>query len=174
MTVNPAPAQRAPAEAAALSGGSGSPGDSPAPAPGETAEAAPGAVNAAYTLSYTGTGALEARIDIPLEEFRDVYMDGVLWIRDTDYTARSGSTVLSISQARMERLGAGGHRLSAVFAGETVSLEFTSDNIPIQDAGPDEGGSPIPSAAGIGAVLVIALAVIWRAAAKASGKHVKI
>jgi hypothetical protein len=118
---------------------------------------------------------LEVRIDIPIEEFRDVHMDGELWIRDADYTARSGSTILTISQARMERLEAGEHRLSAVFAGKTVEFKFTLSDRPALEAGPAGAGSVIPMAAGAGAVLAIALAAAWQVAARrrtASGKRV--
>jgi hypothetical protein len=168
--VNPAPGQTVLAEAAPdlnLPDGDeadGTPDPAAVSLPGEAPKAEMAA--AGYSLNYDGTGPLEVRVDIPLEEFRELYMDGELWIRETDYTARSGSTILTVSQARMERLEAGGHRLSAVFASQTVDFELTLSGRPVLDAGSVKTGSVIPMAAGAGAVLAAALVMIRQAAAK--------
>jgi hypothetical protein len=86
-----------------------------------------GAAADAYTVDYDGTGALEIRVDIPFEEYQDMYFDGELWIRGVDYDARSGSTVLTVPEARLETVADGAHMIRAVFARGNVDIPFVLD-----------------------------------------------
>jgi len=68
---------------------------------------------------------IEIRFDFPFEDFDGLYMNGELWTPGVDYSARAGSTVITVSAARLTLLGAGTHTLTAVFAGEPVEIVFT-------------------------------------------------
>ena len=72
---------------------------------------------------------LELVFDIPFEDFDGLYINGELWTPGVDYTVRSGSTIITISAARLAQLGEGSHTLCAIFAGEPVEIVF-SLNIP--------------------------------------------
>jgi hypothetical protein len=76
-----------------------------------------------FELTHGGE-PMEVRIDIPLEDFEDLYVDGELWVLGADYTIRSGSTIIIVTAERLEQLADGAHAISAVFAGQTVDLSF--------------------------------------------------
>jgi hypothetical protein len=81
--------------------------------------------NGRFYFALDGSGApFEIRIDIPLEEFENLYFDGALWSAGGDYALRSGSTVLTVTAERLERYDAGAHTLSAEFRSETVEIAF--------------------------------------------------
>jgi len=83
-----------------------------------------------YDLDGNGD-PMELRFDFPFDDFDGLYVNGELWAPGMDYTARSGSTIITISAARLAQLGAGTHALTAVFAGEPVEIVFTL-NAPAQ------------------------------------------
>jgi hypothetical protein len=68
---------------------------------------------------------MELRFDFPFDDFDGLYMNGDLWLPGVDYSARAGSTIITVSAARLSRLGAGTHTLIAIFAGEPVEVVFT-------------------------------------------------
>jgi hypothetical protein len=76
-----------------------------------------------FNLDGSGT-PMELRIDIPLEEYENLFFDNALWAVGEDYTLRSGSTVLTIGAGRLERVAAGLHTLRAEFTDETVEITF--------------------------------------------------
>jgi hypothetical protein len=78
-----------------------------------------------YTINFDGNGPFEVRVDIPLEEFRELYFDGEIWIQGADYDARSGSTILTIPEARLAKVADGSHTLRAVFDRQNVNIPFT-------------------------------------------------
>jgi hypothetical protein len=133
----------------------------------ESADAAQEA-NERITFVLDGSGApFELRIDIPLAEFRGLSFDGVPWEQGTDYTAREGSTILTIAAERLAGFAAGVHRISAVFENETVDIEFLLQKS--ESAVADNGtGATAPASAedtpakspGAGTIAAIALAVI--------------
>jgi hypothetical protein len=84
-----------------------------------------GADTRLYTIRFDGAGPFEVRIDIPLEEYQELYFDGELWIPGADYDARSGSTILTISEARLAKVADGSHAIRAVFSDQTVEIPFT-------------------------------------------------
>jgi hypothetical protein len=90
----------------------------------ENGETADGGNTDAYAIDYDGAGPFEARIDIPIEEFRELYFDGAIWARGVDYEVRSGSTILTIPEARLNRVAEGSHRISAIFDGQSVDIDF--------------------------------------------------
>ena len=68
---------------------------------------------------------LELVYDINFEDFDGLYINGILWTPGVDYTVRSGSTIITISAARLAQLGEGTHTLTAIFAGEPVEIVFS-------------------------------------------------
>jgi hypothetical protein len=97
--------------------------------PPPAAVAAPESGTGEYSLSYDGSGPLELRIDIPLAEFQALYCDGALWTPGADYEARSGSTILSVTEERLAALPGGRHVINAVFSGRAVEVAFTITRI---------------------------------------------
>jgi len=67
---------------------------------------------------------MELRFDFPFDDFDGLYMNGELWTLGEDYTVRAGSTIITVSAARLTLLGAGTHTLTAIFAGAPVEIVF--------------------------------------------------
>jgi len=103
-----------------------------------------------YYFDLDGSGkSMELVFDIPFEDFDDLYINGKKWTLGVDYSVRSGSTIITISAARLAQLGEGTHTISVIFAGEPADIVF-SLNTP---AAPDirvplipEVTLPVPSA----------------------------
>jgi hypothetical protein len=109
------------------------------PVPGETdGGAETEAETELYTIHYDGTGPFEVRIDILLEEFREMRFDGALWTSGADYEVRSGSTVLTIPESRLEKVAEGRHVISAVFENQTVEIAFTLNKTSVGSNGLNE------------------------------------
>jgi hypothetical protein len=100
-------------------------------APAETGPvqgtAADGGYTGGYTVYYDGTGPLEIRIDIPIENYLDLYFDNERWVRDVDYAVRSGSTILTVSETRLSAVAEGSHIIRAEFLNASVDIPFTLD-----------------------------------------------
>jgi hypothetical protein len=118
-------------------------GEAPAPVLVPAGETTAGGTADAYTIDYDGAGPFEVRIDISVEEFRELYFDGVIWAPGVDYEVRSGSTILTIPTARLDRVAEGSHRISAVFEGQSVNIDFVLQRTdtrgilaPISESGP--------------------------------------
>jgi hypothetical protein len=62
-----------------------------------------------FVFYAIAASSLELRIDSPFEEYRDLSFDGRPWTLDADYTACSGSTILTIAAGRLERVDTGIH-----------------------------------------------------------------
>jgi hypothetical protein len=119
-----------------------------APGEGGAAGETPVGGTGAYTIYYDGTGPLEVRIDIPLEEYQAMYFDGALWTPGVDYQVRSGSTILTIPDARLEAVADGSHIIRAAFARQSLDIPFTLDRAdPINGIAP--AGVPGPAAPAI-------------------------
>ncbi len=97
-----------------------------------------------FHFDFDGSTPLTLRIDYPLESFREMRMDGELWLRDSDYTATSGSTILSVAPSRLESLATGKHTIEAVFVEETVRIPFILDK-PASAAAAPPAGNPVPA-----------------------------
>jgi hypothetical protein len=78
-----------------------------------------------FVFDLDGGDPMEIRFDFPFDDFDGLYINGELWIPGVDYTARSGSTIITVSAERLARLGAGSHTLTAVFAGVPVEVVLT-------------------------------------------------
>jgi hypothetical protein len=77
-----------------------------------------------FVLDDSGA-PLEARIDIPLADFADMYFDGELWTIGEDYETREGSTILVITAEKLDGLAYGMHEIDARFTEDrTVSFAF--------------------------------------------------
>ena len=77
-----------------------------------------------FTLDGSGN-PMEIGIDLPFEEFMGLYMNGQLMDHGTHYTARSGSTILSVSADYLDTHPEGDHMLTAEFHNDTVKIPFT-------------------------------------------------
>ena len=72
-----------------------------------------------------GSGApFEIAIDIPFEDFIELYVNNALWTLGEDYAATSGSTIITIQAERLDLLSAGYQTIDAVFLDETVNITF--------------------------------------------------
>ena len=72
----------------------------------------PGDVNHFFKNDYLDETLV---IDAPFHEFRRLYIDGVELTWDVDYTAREGSTVLTIRAQTFRNFGEGTHTIAAEF-----------------------------------------------------------
>jgi hypothetical protein len=97
-------------------------------------------------FAIDGSGApFEARIDIPLAEYEDMYFDGDLWTLGADYETREGSTILVITAEKLSGFAYGIHEISARFT-EDRTVAFTFDLRGAQvPATAESGGTPIPA-----------------------------
>jgi len=77
-----------------------------------------------YFISDENGTPLKVRIDIPLDEFIELYIDGLLLTLNLDYTVTEGSTIIEISAERLAEIGNGLRTMSAVFLNETVNITF--------------------------------------------------
>ncbi|MDR1245466.1 MAG: leucine-rich repeat protein [Clostridiales Family XIII bacterium] len=138
--------------------------------------------NGLFYFVLDGSDApLEARIDVPLADFADMYFDGELWTPGEDYAVREGSTIIVIAAEKLAGLAYGMHEISARFT-EDRTVAFTFDLrgfAPANDAetgpaAPAENaanaafaaGSGLPAApfviAAVAIILLIAAALILR------------
>ncbi len=70
--------------------------------------------------------------------FQDVKLDGVLLKRDSDYTAVSGSTVITLNASMLETLKAGSHEITILFDdGETKAVLDVTEAEPEKKPAPD-------------------------------------
>ena len=84
--------------------------------------------NGSWTQNSDGT--LTVRVDGVFSKFTDVKVDGKLLIAGKDYTAKSGSTIVTLSKDYLATLSVGQHTLTVVFNdgyGETT-FAVTPDN----------------------------------------------
>ncbi|MDR0433753.1 MAG: leucine-rich repeat domain-containing protein, partial [Gracilibacteraceae bacterium] len=162
----------APAEPAALTetaGGSDQGPDGGGPA----VSGLPVDENGRFYFALDGSGApLELRIDIPLEEFGELYFDGALWAVGPDYAVRSGSTVLTVAAGRLERYEAGIHSFTARFAATTVEISFTLVKSAVPPAArlpatEENAGLPLPAAAALALTFLAGGAIVFTRARKA-------
>ncbi|MDR3091848.1 MAG: carbohydrate-binding domain-containing protein [Clostridiales bacterium] len=93
---------------------------------------------------------LTFRLDLPLEEFRELYLDGEPLTPGEDYETRSGSTIVTIYASRLAKLENGARKVETRFAGEVVSLEFLFENKAAANTAAENTGAdarPVPQAA---------------------------
>jgi hypothetical protein len=97
-----------------------------------------------YIFSYDGSGKpLEVRINTPLEDFNGLYFDGAAWELGSDYDARSGSTILTISANKLSGIESGLHTMRAQFATGPVIIEFLLQKATAETS--DAAGGSIPA-----------------------------
>jgi hypothetical protein len=135
--------------------------------------------NGLFYFVLDGSGApLEARLDVPLADFADMYFDGELWTLGADYDTREGSTILVITAERLMDFAYGTHEIDARFK-EDLKVAFTFDlrgpapandpeapaeNTALEPGSPVTGlpGAPFLKAA-LAIVLLTAAALVLRA-----------
>ena len=95
--------------------------------------------NGSWTQNSDGT--LTVRADGVFSKFKGVEVDGKLLIAGKDYTAKSGSTIVTLSKDYLATLSVGQHTLTVVFTDGNGDTTFTvkaaSDNNPGTAVTPD-------------------------------------
>ena len=77
------------------------------------------------TWTQNSDGTLTVRADGVFSKFKDVKVDGNLLIAGKDYTAKSGSTLVTLSKDYLATLSVGDHALSVVFNDGEARTNFT-------------------------------------------------
>ena len=95
--------------------------------------------NGSWTQNSDGT--LTVRADGVFSKFKGVEVDGKLLIAGKDYTAKSGSTIVTLSKDYLATLSVGTHKLTVLFNDGSCETNFTvkaaSDNNPGTAVTPD-------------------------------------
>lgn len=84
-------------------------------------------------------------IDGPYDEFQRLFIDGVEMTRDEDYTAQSGSTILTIYGESFESLGEGIHTIAAEFLDSVNAVKQASQNYTLTISHDDQNPGDTPS-----------------------------
>ena len=79
---------------------------------------------ATYEMVEGTDTPLTIKVDNDFAKFQGVECDGVLLVKDTDYVASSGSTVVTLSADFMKQLAVGEHKVKILFA-DDVSATST-------------------------------------------------
>ena len=79
--------------------------------------------NGSWTQNSDGT--LTVRADGVFSKFKGVEVDGKLLIAGKDYTAKSGSTIVTLSKDYLATLSVGTHKLTVLFNDGYASTNFT-------------------------------------------------
>ena len=95
--------------------------------------------NGSWTQNSDGT--LTVRADGVFSKFKGVEVDGKLLIAGKDYTAKSGSTIVTLSKDYLATLSVGTHKLTVLFNDGSCETNFmvkaASDNNPGTAVTPD-------------------------------------
>ena len=83
------------------------------------------------------TAKVSFRSDAPYAQFVQVEYDGMVLVRERDYTVREGSTIVTLTPEFIKTLSAGSHTISIVSQGGTATAYFTVQE---SDSG-NQGGS---------------------------------
>ncbi len=93
------------------------------------------------TWTQNSDGTLTVRADGVFSKFKGVEVDGKLLIAGKDYTAKSGSTIVTLSKDYLATLSVGTHKLTVLFNDGSCETNFTvkaaSDNNPGTAVTPD-------------------------------------
>lgn len=77
-----------------------------------------------------------------VDQFVDFYIDGTKLVKDTDYTVKNGSVVITVKASVMEKLSVGSHTLKATYmlgeATSSVTIEKQAQ-APTTPAAPSTG-----------------------------------
>ena len=77
------------------------------------------------TWTQNSDGTLTVRADGVFSKFKGVEVDGKLLIAGKDYTAKSGSTIVTLSKDYLATLSVGTHKLTVLFNDGYASTNFT-------------------------------------------------
>lgn len=82
--------------------------------------------NGDYEFILDGSGkSLEIRMNKEFTLYQSMTMDDEEYVQGKDYTAKSGSTILTIKASSLEKLADGKHTIRAKFTDQTVRIDFT-------------------------------------------------
>ena len=95
------------------------------------------------TVPYTGTGNAKFTIDADFSKFEKLTLNGVE-IASSNYTAQSGSTIITLLDSYLKTLSNGTHTFRAVFddgyANLTLVIANSTSSAPGQQSGSGSGG----------------------------------
>ena len=77
------------------------------------------------TWTQNSDGTLTVRANGEFSKFKGVEVDGKLLIAGKDYTAKSGSTIVTLSKDYLATLSVGTHKLTVLFNDGYASTNFT-------------------------------------------------
>ena len=117
------------------------------------------------TWTQNSDGTLTVRANGEFSKFDGVKVDGKLLIAGKDYTAKSGSTIVTLSKDYLATLSVGTHTLTVLFNdGGTCSTNFTvkaaSDNNPGTAVTPDNTTNNPQTGDHSGIVLAVAVLLV--------------
>lgn len=90
------------------------------------------------------------RSDASFDTFVLVMVDNIELVRDRDYTARSGSTIITLLPSFLAGLSEGAHNIAIVSTTGTATADFSviSDPAPAPPASVPPASAPVPPASG--------------------------
>jgi len=90
------------------------------------------------------------RSSAPLDNLLKVTVDGKVLVQDKDYTARSGSTIITLLPSFLAGLSEGAHNIAIVSTTGTATADFSviSDPAPAPPAPVPPASAPVPPASG--------------------------
>ncbi|MCL2890353.1 MAG: hypothetical protein FWF40_00490, partial [Methanomassiliicoccaceae archaeon] len=106
----------------------------------------------------------EVVVNIDINLFKGVWMGDRELVRDEEYDVRSGSTIVTIHQAYLDKLAAGEYAVDVVFTHVTMTTMMTILGADTGDE-PGDGGSP---GGGIDMMIIIIIAAVAIAAVGAA------
>ena len=120
------------------------------------------------------TAKLDAEADDSFAHFTGVQIDGTTLVRDTDYTAREGSTIVTLKPATLQTLSVGAHTVTILFDNGKVETKLTVKAQPAS-ATPRTGDESMPglwSAVLLSAMALTAVVLCGRRR-RPAGRHTK-
>lgn len=111
--------------------------------------------------TISGTSDVEFVIDGEFNEFMDLWLDGEKLVVDIDYTAREGSTKITVRSQTFSGAGNGKHTISAEFrvgGDPNNELKTASQNFTVDSSA---GSAPVVSGSGGGGGGLLSYAVIF-------------
>ena len=102
-------------------------------------------------------------VNVDFAEFTGVWVNGNELIKDTDYTAVSGSTIVTLKRSYLQTLSAGPHPVDVYFTDGIATATLTVAASPdVRNEDGNDGGSNMNlAAAAIAAILIVGIAAYF-------------